>query len=147
MLSALQNRLRDLIKAVPSLAGVPVIVEDKGNIAADVEAALATLSLCIVVAPSSGQAKSGQLRGRAASDEDFEIVIHRGLAEGTLTTVAVLEILVPLIDSAACDPAARVGNAFAFKRHELRENSDGSFARVLTVSCPHTWQTPPAPTS
>lgn len=140
MLSALQTRLRDLIAAIPDLAGVPVLTEDKGNLATEVENALATQALALVVAPCAGVAKANQARGRAASDEEFEVVIHRGLFEGASapTTVAVLDALVPAIHgapSAADRPAAD----FVFKRHDLRENADGTFARVVVFTVPHTW--------
>jgi hypothetical protein len=147
MLLKLQNRLHDLIAAAPLLAGYPVLVEDKGNLANEVENALTTQSLAIVVCSSSGQAKAGQLRGRALSSEEFEIVIHRGLLDDPngLTTVAVINTLVPLIHGAPADPACPAASLFAFKRHDLRENPDGSFARVLIVGVDFTWSPPFSP--
>jgi hypothetical protein len=141
MLQALQNHLCDLIASAPLLAGYPVLVEDKGNLASEVENALQAQSLAIVVMPSSGQAKGQQLRGRALSEEEFEIIIHRGLLDDPngLTTVAVIDTIVPLIQGAAADPGATRSSLFTFKRHELRENTDGSFARVLIVSADFTW--------
>jgi hypothetical protein len=141
MLQKLQNRLRDLIAAAPLLAGYPVLVEDKGNLASEVENALAIQSMAIVVMPSSGQAKTPQLRGRALSEEEFEIVIHRGLLDDPngLTTVAIMDTIVPLIQGAATDPDAARSSLFSFKRHDLRENTDGSFARVLIVVTEFTW--------
>lgn len=148
-LSAIQSRIQSLISALPLLAGKPVLVEDKGNLAADVEQALAAMALCIVVAPSAGQAKSNQLRGRAASDEDFEIVIHRGMGDdpNSVTTVAVLQAIVPLLHGAPVDPDAPGSTSFAFKRHEMRENADGTFARVIIFSLAHTWPSPPTSSS
>jgi hypothetical protein len=141
MLQKLQTRLQTLIASAPILAGYPVLVEDKGNLASEVENVLATQSMAIVVMPSSGQAKGQQLRGRALSEEEFEIVIHRGLLDDPngLTTVAIVDTLVPLIQGAAADPDAQKSSLFVFKRHDLRENTDGSFARVLIVSTDFTW--------
>jgi len=149
MLQQLQNRLHDLIAAIPALAGYRVLVEDKGNLASEVENALAEQSLAIVVMPSSGQAKTGQLRGRALSTEEFEIVIHRGLTDDPagLTTVAVVDMLVPTIHGASTDPSVTQAALFAFKRHDLRENTDGSFARVLIVGVDFTWSPPFSPTN
>jgi len=141
MLQKLQTRLQTLIASSPILFGYPVLVEDKGNLASEVENALQEQSLAIVVMPSSGQAKSPQLRGRALSEEEFEIVIHRGLidAPAGLTTVAIMDTLVPLIHGAPTDPDAQKSSLFVFKRHDLRENTDGSFARVLIVGTDFTW--------
>ena len=149
MLQQLQTRLQTIIAAAPLLAGRPVLVEDKGNLTIEVENALATQALAIVVAASSGQAKAGQLRGRPGSDEEFEVVIHRGLLDDAagLTTIAVLDTLCPLLCSSLCDPNNPAAGLFAFKRHDLRENSDGSFCRVLVVTCPHTWEIPPPASS
>jgi hypothetical protein len=141
MLQAIQNRLRDLIASAPVLAGYPVLVEDKGNLASEVENALQTQSLAIVVMPSSGQSKGQQLRGRALSEEEFEVVVHRGLLDDPqgLTTVAVIDTIVPLIHGAPTDPTIQKSSLFTFKRHELRENTDGSFCRVLIVATDFTW--------
>lgn len=146
MLTKLQNRLKDLIAAAPILGGYPVLTEDKGNLASEVENALQTQSLAIVVAPSSGQARASQLRGRALSDEEFEVVVHRGLLDDPkgLTTVLIVDTLVPLIQGAPADPDMTRSALFAFKRHELRENPDGSFARVIIFTTEFTWSGTPS---
>jgi hypothetical protein len=139
-LTALQSRLHDLVVTAPLLSGRPVLTEDKGNLVADLEAALQTQSLAVVVALSSGEIKEGSLPRRGAWDETFEIVVHRGLldAESVPSTPAVLDELIPLLHGAAVDAQSEAAGKFACRRHELRESGDGAYCRVLTVRVTHT---------
>lgn len=139
MLSALKLRLQTLVAAAPLLAGRPVLVEDKGNLVAQVEAALQTQSLAVVIALASGQAKDGAPRRRALWTETFEIVIHRGLldADDVPATDDVLDQLRALLHGAPLDPANPAAGAFACTRHDLRDGGDGTYARVLHVTIDH----------
>ncbi len=142
MLTQLQTRLRDLVAAEPLLAGRPVLIEDKGNLTFELEAALQTQSLAVIVAPVSGQAKSGQTSIKAHSEEAFEVVIHRGLLDGedVPSTVEVLDALIARLHGALLDAAApKPGRRFAYAGHQLRENGDGSYARVLALSVDNLW--------
>lgn len=135
-LTALQSRLRALVAACPLLEGRPVLIEDKGNLVSDLETALATTALAVVVAPASGTAKEPPARGRNVWSETLEVVVHRGpLADETApTTVAVLDELRSAIHGALVDPTRAVLSVFACTRHDLRENGDGTYARALTVA-------------
>ncbi len=135
MLIELQNRLKALVQEEPLLAGRPILVEDKGNLVSDVETALETQSLAVVIAAASGEAKDGSLQKRTAWRESLEIVIHRGLIDGAdvPSTAAVLDALRGRLNGAKVDPLKPVGESFTVTRHELRENGDATYARVLTV--------------
>lgn len=145
-LSGLQTRLKVLVDAEPLLAGKKVLIEDKNNLTSQLETALATLALCVVIAPKSGTANATQAKGVGAanSDEQFEIVIHRSLIESnaTASTVEVLDALVPRLHGAQIDAAANAASArFRFLGHELRELGDGSYARVISIGTAHLWPT------
>ena len=144
-LTALQSRLHDLVVTAPLLSGRPVLIEDKGNLVAELEATLATQSLAVVVALSSGETKEGALPRRAAWNETFEVVVHRGQLDSdeVPSTTAVLDQLVPLLHGAAVDPEAEAEGKFACRRHELRESGDGAYCRVLTVLVTHTRSSSP----
>jgi hypothetical protein len=143
-LSSLQSRLAILVQTAETLAGRPVIIEDKGNLVSELETALSTQSLAVVVAPAGGETKAGSLRGRSAWDTTLEVVIHRGQldTDPIPSTVAVLDELVPLIHGAPIDPNNPALGEFACRRHELREGGDGSYCRVLTVLVTHPWSQP-----
>ena len=136
MLTELQSRLQVLVQAEPLLVGRPVLVEDKGNLVSELETALAEQSLAVVIAPVSGDVQAGALPRRAAWVESFEVVIHRGLVDGAdvPSTVAVLDALRDRLNGAPIDATKAIGPVFATTRHELRENGDGTYARVLTVT-------------
>ena len=138
-LTALQSRLQALVAAAPLLTGRPVLIEDKGNLVSDLETALATVALAVVVAPESGQAKDGNPRGRAAWEETLEVAIHRGLMadEAAPSTVAVLDELRQLLHGAPIVADQSVRGTFRCLRHELRENGDGTYCRVLRVGLDH----------
>lgn len=138
-LADLKSRLAALVQASPLLAGRPVLIEEKGNLVSQVEAALQTQSLCVVIALASGQAKAGALRGRAAWDETFEVVVHRGLldAADVPASDAVLDDLRSRLHGAPLDPSDRHAGAFACSRHDLRDGGDGTYARVLAVTLDH----------
>lgn len=135
-LADLQTRLQELVAAEPLLANRPVLVEDKNNLVAQVEQALAEQSLCVVIAPAAGDVKEGALAGRAAWVESLEIAIHRGLldTDGTPSTVAVFDALRLRLHGADISATRSIRGIFACRRHELRENGDGTYVRVLTVS-------------
>lgn len=134
--SALKSRLQALVQAAPLLEGRPVLLEDKGNLVSQVETALQTQSLAVVIALASGQAKDGALKTRATWSETFEVVIHRGLLDGddVPATDAVLDDLRARLHGEQADPANRHAGTFACIRHDLRDGGDGTYARVLTVS-------------
>jgi hypothetical protein len=138
-LTALQTRLRDLVAACPLLAGRPVLIEEKGNLVSELETALSTQSLAVVIAPASGQVQDGAPPSRAGWEESFDVVIHRGLLDdaSTPTTVAVLDQLRAALHGAPLDAGRTLRGAFAARRHELRENGDGSYARALTIVVIH----------
>lgn len=139
-LTALQSRLQTIVAAASLLAGRPVLVEDKGNLVSELETSLETQSLAVVIALASGSVKSGSLPRRAAWDETFEVVIHRGALDGVdvPSTIAVLDELRGLLHGAhvvANDPQSA---KFACTRHDLREGGDSTYARVLNVGIENT---------
>jgi hypothetical protein len=142
MIQALQLRLQAIVAAAPILAGRPVLTEDKGNLVNEVETALETQSIAVVVASANGNSVPNQARKTALFEEDIEVIIHRGALDDPsgLTTAAVLDALIPLIHgkpiSATATPTVQ---CFRAKRHELRENGDGTYVRVLTVGVTHEW--------
>lgn len=113
-----------------------MLIEEKGNLVSDLEVALDGAALAVVVSPESGQAKDNNPRGRAAWDERLEVVIHRGpLADaGAPSTVVVLDQLRELLHGAPIVADQSVRGSFRCVRHELRENGDGTYARVLLVA-------------
>lgn len=133
--SEIKARMVAIVSASPLLTERPVLIEDKGNLVAQVEQVLQTQSLAIVVALSSGAAKDPQLRARALWDEVFEIVIHRGLLDGDEVPAsdAVLVDLRERIGGSLMDPAKPTAGKFYCIRHDLRDGGDGTYARVLTV--------------
>lgn len=135
-LSALQSRLQSLVQAAPLLAGRPVLVEDKGNLVNEVEIALQTQALAVVVASASGEVHDGALPRRTAWRELLEIAVHRGIldADDVPSTIAVVDELRGLIHGAHLDPANATSQRFACTRHELREAGDGTYVRVLTIA-------------
>ena len=144
MLAELQTRLQQIVASAPILAGRPIKTEDKGNLVSEVENALVMHAICVVVAPANGNAKPGQAKGNAYFEEDLEVTIHRGLLEDEhgLSTVAIVDVLIPLIHGApivANHPAPHAAQLFRAKGHRLIENGDGTFARVITVSIDHQW--------
>jgi len=134
-IATLQTRLVALISASPLLDGRPVLVEDKGNLVNQVELALQTNSLAVVVALASGEL-AATASSRAAWSDTFDVVIHRGLLDqdDVPSTAALLEDLRARIHAAPIDPAAPRGHAFAALRHDLRDGGDGTYARVLLIS-------------
>ena len=135
-LSLLQSRLQSLVQGAPLLAGRPVLIEDKGNLVNEVEIALQTQALAVVVAPVSGEVHDGPLPRRAAWRELLEISVHRGVldAPGTPSTLAVVDQLRGLLHGAHVDPANPASPRFACSRHELREAGDGTYVRLLTLT-------------
>ncbi|MBS0632015.1 MAG: hypothetical protein JSS11_08890 [Verrucomicrobia bacterium] len=142
-LADLQNRLRDLVAAEPLLAGRPVLIEDKQNLISAIETALAETSLCVVIAPVSGQAKvstqpqaSSVLPRRAAVGEILEISLFRGLidAADVPSTVAVLDALRARLHGAPLTADQSYRGTFAFVSHNLRDQEDGTYVRVLTFA-------------
>ncbi len=138
-LTDLQTRLQALVAAAPLLEGRPVLIEDKGNLVSDLETALGTSALAVVVAPASGQAKDGNPRGRSAWDETLEVVIHRGPLTDPASpgTVEILDQLRELLHGAPIVADLSVRGTFRCVRHDLRENGDGTYARVLVVGLDH----------
>lgn len=139
MLTTLQSRLREIVAAEPLLTGRPVLIEDKNNLVAIVEAALAVNSLAVVVSPVSGTASDSQPRASINSVETFEVVIHRSPidAPDTPSTVEVLQALRKRIQGAPVNPAhpaAPASVAFRYVSHQLRELGDGNYARALIVA-------------
>ncbi len=136
MLTLLQSRLQTIVQSSTLLASRPVLIEDKGNLVNEVEVALQTQALAVVVAPASGDVKEGALPRRAAWHELFEVAVHRGVLDGdeVPSTVAVIDELRGLIHGAHVNPANGSSQRFACTRHELRENGDGTYVRVLTVA-------------
>jgi hypothetical protein len=140
-LTAIQSRLYALVAAIPLLKGestekgYPVLIEDKGNLVADLEQALETQSLAVVVALQSGECKGDSLAHRVTWAETFEIVIHRGPLEGddVPSTLEVLEEITPVVHAAPIDADNPHAGSFECRRHELRESGDGGYCRVLTV--------------
>ena len=135
-LADLQSRLKAIVATSTLLAGRPVLLEDKGNLVAEVETALQTQSLAVVVALAYGQAKDGSLRQRAVWTETFEVVIHRGLLDGVdvPASLAVLDDLRRLIQGAPINPDDVRDGVFLCIRHDLRDGGDGTYARVLSVA-------------
>lgn len=135
-LSDLQARLVFLVSASSLLKDRPVLVEDKGNLVAEVEAALETQSLAVVVALASGQLASLPTPRRAAWQDAFEVVIHRGLLDGddVPSTAAVLVDLRQRLHGAPLDAANPSRGLFSCIRHDLRDGGDGTYARVLLVA-------------
>jgi hypothetical protein len=118
------------------LANRPVLSEDKGNLVNEVEVALQTQALAVVVAPVAGEVKEGALPRRAAWRELLEVAVHRGVLDGadTPSTIAVIDELRGLVHGAHVDPASETSQRFACVRHELRETGDGTYVRVLTIA-------------
>lgn len=144
-LAALQSRLQALVAAEPLLAGRPVFIEDKQNLVSVIGAALAETSLCVAIAPASGAASeaaapqrvsSGTLPRRAASGEVLEIAIYRGLIDApeVPSTVVVLDALRSRLHGALIDASNPRGGRFAYVRHDLRDQGDGVYVRVLQVA-------------
>lgn len=134
MLTELQYRIREIVLSEPLLEGRPVLVEDKNNLVAELEAALQTQSLAVVIAAASGDLKDTSLQKRGAWTERIEIAIHRGLldAEDVPSTCAVLDALRERIHGAPL-VTGKMQGFFRTPRHELREGGDGTYVRVLTV--------------
>ncbi len=135
-LTVLQTRLKTLVLAEPLLANRPVLIEDKGNLVYDVEAALATTALAIVISPTRGQAAPDQPKGSINSEEAFDVVIHRGALADTdsPSTVAVLDALrVRLHGALVSESGPGSGRRFRYLGHDLRELGDGAYARALGI--------------
>lgn len=133
-LAAILTRAKSLVEAIPLLAGVPVLVEDKNNLVKMVEETLATQSLALVVGSASGSATAGQSRTVSQADEVIEIVIHRGLldADTVPSTVQVYDALRPALHGKTILAGGQPGTpAFKFLGQELRELGDGTYARVV----------------
>lgn len=137
--SLIQDRLKALVTASTFLEGRPILLEDKGNLVSQVETALQTQSLAVTIALSGGSNKS-KARSRAAWDESFEVVIHRGLLDGVdvPATNDVLDDIRMRVEGAPIDAAVRLCEQFTCTRHDLREGGDGTYARVLLVSVVNT---------
>jgi len=132
-LAAVQTRLETLAQGSPLLKDRPVLVEDKGNLVNELETALETQSLAVVVALSGGQARDGSTRTRTASDEKFELVIHRGQLDGVdvPSTLDVLEDLIERIHGTEVIADKPAAGFFQYVRHDLRDTGDGAYARVV----------------
>lgn len=134
-LAALQERLRDLVAAEPLLADRPILLEDKGNLVYEVEDALATQALAVVISPAKGAARPTQSATQAHSEEHIDVIVYRGpLAEAEApSTVALRDALLPRLHGAFVAPAGPgVGRRFSYVGHELRDLGDGAYARALT---------------
>lgn len=138
-LADLQTRLVALVRESPLLKDRPVLIEDKGNLVAEVENALEVQSLAVVVALSSGQLYSSQVPERKRWEDTFEVVIHRGLLDQSdvPSTAAVLEDLRGRLHHAPLSVALPYGPFFTCIRHDLRDGGDGTYARVLLISAAH----------
>lgn len=137
--SQIQDRLKELVTASLLLEGRPILLEDKGNLVSQIETALQTQSLAVTIALSGGSNKA-RAQKRAAWDETFEVVIHRGLLDGVdvPATNDVLDDLRMRLEGSPVNPAARVCEQFTCTRHDLREGGDGTYARVLLVTVVNT---------
>lgn len=135
-LAAIQTRLSDLVKASTLLTDRPVLIEDKGNLVAELEAALAVQSLAVVVALSGGKAKDNAQPKREIWVENFEVVIHRGALDGVdvPSTLSVLLDLRKRVHGAGLHATDRAQGTFTCTQHDLRDGGDGSYCRVLTVT-------------
>lgn len=138
-LTALQSRLRDLAAGRPLLSGRPVLVEEKGNLVSDLEIALQTQALAVVVAPVSGANADNPPRGRGTWNESLEVVVHRGplTDPDAPSTVAVIDDLREALHGAGVTDDGSVRGLFRTVRHDLRENGDGTYARVLVIAVEH----------
>ena len=134
-LAALQARLQALVGAEPLLTGRPVLIEDKQNLVSQVDAALATVAMCAVIAPVSGEVKPGPTPRRAATAEVIEIAVHRSHidAESVSSTVAVLDALRARIHGALVQADNPSAGTFSYLGHELREIGDGAYVRILLI--------------
>lgn len=134
-LVSLQSRLKSIVLEEPLLAGVPVLIEEKGNLSSDLENALAATAVVVVIAPSRGQAKAEQAVSSLNSDESLEVDIHRGpLSDANApSSVALLDALRVRIHGQFVNPAVPVGRRFRYLTHDLREFGDGTFVRVLMI--------------
>lgn len=134
-LEDIQARLVALVQTCELLTGRPVLAEAKDNLVNQIEVALQTQSLAVTIAAESGQTRDGAPPGREAWEEQFEIVVHRGLVDAgnVPSTAAVIDALRDLIKGASSDPTKAGGLKFRCKRHELRDAGDGTYCRVLTV--------------
>lgn len=152
-LAALQLRLQALVAAEPLLTSRLVLIEDRQNLISAIETTLAETSLCVVIAPVSGSAKestqpqhmaSSTLPRRTAVVEMFEISLFRGLidAADVPSTVAVLDALIARLHGAALTADESYRGWFTFVGHNLRDQGDGSYVRVLTVGATRTISPP-----
>lgn len=135
-LSDLQTRLVALVSASTLLTGRPVLIEDKGNLVSEVEAALDSSSLAVVIALASGEMPTPPTPRRAAWQDVFEVVIHRGLLDGAdvPSTATVLADLRERLHGAPLNPDEAFRGLFSCLRHDLRDGGDGTYARVLLVA-------------
>jgi hypothetical protein len=145
MLRELQAEIADKIRSHPELNGISILTADKGDIATEVDLAIAKLGLVIIVEPLPGKV-SYHAPDRGAMDLEFAISIlenvtlnRSGWAEGTagtgLTADGALELLLELFN-----PLQASGSPIHPDRFTLAENGAGIQARQLIGRVSAGWQ-------
>jgi len=144
-LSEIKTRLATLVKSYEPVAKRPILVEDKGNLVSQLETALQTQSLAVVIALASGEKKDSGTQKRGAWNDTFEVVIHRGQLDGDDVPAAdeVLDDLLDVLDGADVKVGDSSKGTFTCLRYDLREGGDGTYARVLNVRLTRTKTTKP----